>query len=206
MSVAELRYALVAFISCCFCASVFAHGNVVAEGDRCLIQIGFYDAHFTIFQPQTRDHREFCEDIPDVTESVFVMEYLHDSLREVPVDFRIIRDRENRGRFVNWDDIKAIGDLTVDTVYYQPPITQQDGVFPILHHFDSPGDYIGIVTAAHPTKDLRYSAVFPFRVGDSDWGYWPLFILLVLIVQANYWVMSGGYSKWREKRRRVQEN
>ena len=74
----------------------YGHGSVTMNDDLCAIEIGFYSAHFAIYQPQTRQHTEYCEDIPDATESVFVIDYLHDVMREVPVDFRIIRDRAQR--------------------------------------------------------------------------------------------------------------
>ena len=61
-------------------SKVLAHGGVAFEGDSCLISVNFLQAHFTVFQPETRKTREYCEDIPDVTRSVFVMEYLHDLL------------------------------------------------------------------------------------------------------------------------------
>ena len=84
----------------CACLIAHAHGSVGLADDQCVIRIGFYSAHFAIYQPQTRQHEEYCEDIPDVTDSIFVVEYLHAVMREVPVDFRIIKDRENRGKFV----------------------------------------------------------------------------------------------------------
>jgi len=175
-----------------------AHGSVEA-GDICEIKIGFYSAHFAIYQPQTKQHEEYCEDLPDVTESVFVIEYLHDVMREVPVDFRIIVDTENRGRFVNWDDIEQIGDLDPDTVFYQSPLIRQDGVFLVHHEFVASGDYIGIVTTSHPTMDKTYTAVFPFHVGESEWGYVPLFIGIALFLQLNYWLMTGGLGRWRQR-------
>ena len=180
------------------CLQAHAHGSVEA-GDICEIKIGFYSAHFAIYQPQTRQHDEYCEDIPDVTESVFVIEYLHDVMREVPVDFRIIRDTENRGQFVNWDDIEQIGDLDPDTVFYQSPVVRQDGVFLVHHYFGEAGDYIGIVTTVHPTLDKIYTAVFPFHVGESDWGYAPIFIGIALLLQLNYWLMTGGLKRWRQR-------
>ena len=76
------------------------------EEDTCVIQIDFYQAHFTIYQPQITQHKEFCEDIPEVGETIFVMEYLHDGLRDMPVDFRIIKDIQKLGRFAKFDDIK----------------------------------------------------------------------------------------------------
>jgi hypothetical protein len=183
------------------CLNAHAHGNVTLDGDACAIQIGFYSAHFAIYQPQTRQHEEYCEDIPDVTDSIFVIEYLHAVMREVPVDFRIIKDRERRGQFVRQEDIEEIDDLDRDTVFYQSPVTRPDGVFLIRHEFTDSGDYIGIVTAAHPTLDKMYTAVFPFHVGASDWGYVPLFIGIALLLQINYWIMTGGFTRWRDQRK-----
>jgi len=181
------------------CLRADAHGSVEA-GDVCEIKIGFYSAHFAIYQPQTRQHEEFCEDIPDATETIFVIEYLHDVMREVPVDFRIIADTENRGRFVNWDDILAIDDIERDTVFYQTPAVREDGVFLVHHDFAASGDYIGIVTIEHPTLDRLYTAVFPFHVGETDWGYVPLFIGLAVVLQLTYWILTGGLRRLGRKK------
>ncbi|MEX2130625.1 MAG: hypothetical protein WD772_03995 [Pseudohongiellaceae bacterium] len=178
---------------------VSAHGSVVDEGDVCLLTLGFYSAHFTIYQPRLSKHVEFCEDIPEVTESIFVMEFEHQSLREVPVEFRIIRDRQERGRFVRWEDISVIGDLAWETVFYQPPAIHPHGVLMILHEFLEAGDYIGIVSTVHPSEDIEYHAVFPFHVGPPFLGYWPWIILILVLVQLNYWRMNRGASKLKEK-------
>lgn len=161
---------------------LLAHGSVVAEGDNCLIQFDFYSAHFTVFQPRTRLHNTFCEDIPDVDESVFVMEYLHNSLREVPVDFRLVRNTTTLGRFVKWTDLEAMGDLGNITEFHQNFPPQPDGVLRVMHRFEQPGDYIGIVSAPHPSLDLVYYAVFPFRVGRSALDYWPWTLPLLAAV------------------------
>lgn len=164
-------------------AIVRAHGSVVDGGEGCVIQFDFYSAHFSIFQPLTRQHSEFCEDLPDITESVFVLEYRHDSLREVPVDFRIIRNTSTLGRFVRWSDIEAMGNLERDTVFFQRSPAQADGVLSILHTFSEAGDYIGIVSAPHPTLERYYHAVFPFSVGQQWWQkrWWCLAAALVLL-------------------------
>ena len=47
------------------------------------------------------------------------MEYLHDLLTEMAIDFRIVRDINNVGRFASWKDIEAIDDLEAVTVFYQ---------------------------------------------------------------------------------------
>ena len=176
--------------------SVHAHGGVFLEDDQCVIQIGFYKAHFKIHQPQESQHAELCEDIPHLGESVFVLEYLHTSMRETPVDFRIIKDVSNLGRFARWDDIKD-KDLSRDTVFHQPPQIRQDGVFLALHTFTEEGGYIGIVSTPNPEQNRMYTAVFPFRVGGSDWGTIPWFIALAVFLQVGYWLMSGGYARIR---------
>ena len=97
------------------------HGGVAFQEDQCVITVDFMQAHFTVFQPETRNSEEFCEDIPDVSGSLFVMEYLHELLQEMSVDFRIIKDINNVGRFADWNDIQDIEDLESATVYYQAP-------------------------------------------------------------------------------------
>ncbi|MDP2286040.1 MAG: hypothetical protein Q8L06_18020 [Pseudohongiella sp.] len=171
---------------------LWAHGSVVDSGEGCVIQFDFYSAHFSIFQPQTRQHQEFCEDLPDVTESVFVLEYRHDSLREVPVDFRIMRNTSELGRFVRWQDIEAMGDLTEHTVFFQRSSPKADGVLSILFNFTEPGDYVGIVSAPHPTLDLQYHAVFPFKVGQPFWQKSWFLILIALVI-------AQGARRWRNR-------
>jgi hypothetical protein len=176
-----------------------AHGGVVLEDDICVIQIGFFRAHFTVYQPRTRAREELCEDLPDAAETVFVMEYLHNGLTEMPIDFRIIKDVTGRRRFARWADVAAIQDLDGATVFYQPALVEPD-VFAVLHAFDAPGHYIGIVTARQPDTGRVYNAVFPFEVGATGFGYVPLIIGLLVILQINFWIMSGGLARWRARR------
>lgn len=180
-----------------YSACVKSHGGVFLEDDLCVIQIGFHKAHFTIFQPQMSQHKQFCEDIPAATESVFVMEYLHNSLREKLVDFRIIKDVQNLGRFARWEDLEHNENFNEITVFYQPPVIREDGTFLALHDFEQEGNYIGIVIAKNPDTNETYTAVFPFRVGGKNWGYIPIFIVVVIFLQLNYWLMNGGYSRVR---------
>jgi hypothetical protein len=180
-------------------ADASAHGGVVLEEDLCVIELGFFRAHFTIYQPETRGSEEFCEDIPDVTETIFVMDYLHDSMREVPVDFRIIRDVQDLGVFAKWEDVEKIEDIASATVFYQPPVTRRDAVFQVEHRFAEAGQYIGIVTTRHPTLERTYNTVFPFRVGGSDHRVLALFIVLVVLIQGHFWISRGGAARLRAR-------
>ncbi len=160
-------------------ASTLAGGGLVLEDDVCIIRIDFYSAHFTAYQPNTSGNTQFCRDLPDTGETIFVLDYLHQSLKEVPVDFRIIRDVTGLGRFVKLKHVEAIEDIEQHTVFYQAPTIRPDASLKIEFDFVEEGAYIGIVTAGHPSKDTIYTAVFPFEVGGSNYTYLaPLFLLL----------------------------
>jgi len=175
-----------------------AHGGVVEEDDICVIKVNYLRAHFKIYQPRVSGHKQFCEDLPAAAESVFVMEFMHDALRTMPIDFRIIRDVTGKGRFARMDDIKAIDDLDAATVLYQPARLEPD-VYSVVHAFESEGDFIGIVSATNVDTGEVYAAVFPFEVGFTGWGYWPLFIGLMILIQIQYLAMSGRLKRWFAK-------
>ena len=172
-----------------------AHGGVVEESDLCVIKISYLTAHFKIYQPRTDGHEEYCEDLPNAGESVFVMEYLHDELSRIPVDFRIIRDVTGKGRFARWSDIVAIEDLDSVTVLYEPARVEPD-VFTVTHNFEGDGEFIGIVTATPNDGDRLHIAVFPFEVGYTGFGLWPWFVGVLLLIQLQYLYMSGRLAKW----------
>lgn len=182
--------ALLAFVP----SSVFAHGGVVDDGDLCLINIGYLQAHFKIYVPEERQHEDYCEDIPVRGESVFVMEYVHDGLSEAEIDFRIIRNVTGKGNFANMEDIEAIDDIEAVTVRYEPPAIVPD-VFTMLQSFEEDGEYIGIVSARRTDTQKVYTAVFPFEVGYTGIGYWPVFLIALLLLQLNYWYLSRRRAK-----------
>ena len=196
MSLHKSRYTLkilILFVSFLSSQNAAAHGGVAFEDDLCVINIDFLQAHFTVFQPETRESDEFCEDIPDVARSVFVMEYLHSLLPEMAIDFRIIRDINEVGRYATLDDVLAIDDLEAATVYYEPPRIEPGGFYTASYEFDAEGTYIGVVTADHPTEDRYYTAVFYFQVGGADYGTLPLLLALLLLLQTGYWLaMAAG--------------
>ncbi len=94
-----------------------AHGGVVEEDDLCVIKVDYLRAHFKVYQPRVSGHKQFCEDLPVASESVFVMEYQHDALASVPIDFRIVRDVTGKGRFTRMEDVEQIEDLDSATVF-----------------------------------------------------------------------------------------
>lgn len=177
-----------------------AHGGVVQEEDLCVIKVNYLRAHFKIYQPRVSGHKQFCEDLPVASESVFVMEYQHDALATMPIDFRIIRDVTGKGRFARMEDVEQIDDIDGVTVFYQPALTEPD-VFTVLHEFVEEGKFIGIVSATQPDTKKVYAAVFPFEVGFTGIGYWPFFITVLVLLQLQYLIMSGRLKRWLTRRR-----
>jgi len=178
--------------------AALGHGGVAFSDDQCVIRIDYLTAHFTVYQPQARGSEEYCEDLPDVSETIFVMEYLHDFLRQMPVDFRIIEDTEGIGQFAKWEDVEKIPDINARTVFYQPPGIMVDGSLTANYRFEEKGSYIGIVTAQHPDDDRVYRAVFYFQTGGPDYGTMPLFFAFLLVLQMVYWLSTGGWSKLKK--------
>ena len=174
-----------------------AHGGVAVVEDLCAIQIGIFQAHFKAYQPQIHGHKQFCEDLPDVGETVFVMEYLHGDLGKVPIDFRIIKDITGHGRYASLQDVERAGNLDKATVFYAPPKVKRN-VYTVVYDFTEPGWYIGIVTTRHPTLDKVYTVVFPFKVGFAGLGWWPLIGAVAVLAQIGYWLATGDLARWRE--------
>ena len=190
---------LALLLQLCATPEVYAHGGVAFEDDLCVINIGFLKAHFTIYQPQNSGSEEFCEDIPAVSDTMFLLEYQHDFLRQMPVDFRVIRDEQDFGIYARWEDVQSIADLAAVTAFYQPPVIRPEGSLTVNYRFETPGTYIGIVTAQHPEDERVYNAVFYFQVGGPDYGTLPWFFALALCLQALYWFSNGGLQRWRER-------
>ncbi len=178
--------------------TVSAHGGVVLEDDICFIKVGFYEAHFTIFQPRSQGHEQFCEGLPDLGESVFVLEYLHDGLEDLMVDFRIIRNTTGMGLFASAEDLEKVEDWDAITEFYKPPVQEPD-VVAVLHQFDEPGAFIGVVTATDPNSDASYVAVFPFEVGYFGVNY-PLIAFSSVFLTLSAFILLGMRQRRRTSR------
>lgn len=166
-----------------------AHGGVVGEDDLCVINIGYLKAHFKIYVPQESAHDDYCEDIPVRGESIFIMEYQHESLNESLIDFRIIRNVTGKGTFARLDDVQAIDDLESVTVRYEAPRVVP-AVYMLLHEFERDGEYIGVVSATSADRGTSHTAVFPFEVGYTGVGIWPWIIGALIVLQIQFWFLN----------------
>lgn len=194
-----IRFVVISMLAIVVQQSAFAHGGVVEEDDLCVIKVSYLRAHFKVYQPRVSGHEQFCEDLPAAAESIFVMEYLHDRLATMPLDFRIIRNVTGKGRFARLEDVEQIGDLDSATVFYQPAITEPDA-YTVLYEFVEEGEFIGVVSASEPDSGKLFAAVFPFEVGFTGVGYWPFFVGVLVLLQLQYLLMSGRIRRWFGRR------
>lgn len=162
-------------------------GGVLAE-DRCVVEMGFMSAHLTIYQPDTRGNEQFCDTLPDLTDTVLVLDYLHESLNQAPLEVRIIENATGQGRWAGWNDVEALDDLEALTVFHRPLDASPGGALTLEHRFEREGEYLLLITAHHPTKDVVYRTVAPLAVGGGGGGLmiWLLPVLALLLAVAAY--------------------
>lgn len=177
-----------ALLTAAMVEQVFAHGGVSMDEDQCVMRLGPYRAHFTGYQPSVRASQEFCEDIPVVAEALIVLDFIDASLREMAVDFRVIRDVNNIGINATWDDLGDQAAIEAASVFYLPADTYTKGNFNVALTFEQPAAFIGLVTATDQKSGTVYRSVFPFSVGIAAPWYsgWPWIVLVALIGIALY--------------------
>lgn len=163
------------------------------EDDMCLIKIGPYKAHFTGYLPRERAAQEFCEDIPVATKAVFVLDFISDELREMEVDFRIVRDINKVGRMATYEDLGGPEAVEKATIFYEKPKTYRKGVISVHYPFVDNGGYVGIIDAHHQATGLSYRSVFPFSVGGGHFAKYLVYYG-VLFVFCGIFVWGSGRS------------
>lgn len=183
--------------------TVLGHGGVSMEEDMCLIKIGPYSAHFTGYLPQARASQEFCEDIPVVTNAIFVLDFISDELRAMDVDFRIVRDVKNIGNKASYEDLGGPEAVEKASVFYEKPKTYSAGTLSIHYPFVERGGYVGIIEAHHQATGLSYRSVFPFYVGGGHYAKYLTYYALLFVFCGVFIWSSGRRSIFRPKSRAV---
>ena len=142
-----------------FSAQVQAHGGLALADDVCKLTIGPFTMHFTGYQPDSTQEKEFCEDIPATGRTVVALDYIEEALRPMPTEIRVIRDAAGDGGLTV--DEKNLGPITV---LYLPPKVYNNGSITFEHNFSQPGKFVGLVTINDGEKEVL--SRFPFAVGE----------------------------------------
>lgn len=186
MSLKFLKPALLCLmlsVSLPYATQVKAHGGLSLADDICKLTIGPYTMHFTGYQPEATQEKEFCEDIPATGRTVVALDYIEEALRPLPTEVRIIRDTGVEGKEGNLDTI---------TILHIPAKVYPNGSINFEYNFMQPGKFVGLVTVG---EKQEYVSRFPFSVGEPK-GTSPFLMgaIAAVVVAAVVFFMRGRKS------------
>ena len=187
MSLQFLKPALIGLmltIGLPFSTQVQAHGGLSLADDICKLTIGPFTMHFTGYQPDATQEKEFCEDIPATGRTVVALDYIEEALRPLPTEVRIIRDTGAQAG--------AEGNLDAITILHIPAKIYPNGSINFEYDFMQPGKFIGLVTVRDKEE---YVSRFPFSVGEPK-GASPylIFAIAAAIGAAAFFFLRGRKS------------
>ena len=167
-----------------FSAQVRAHGGLSLADDVCKLTIGPYTMHFTGYQPDSTQEKEFCEDIPATGRTVVALDYIEEALRPLPTEVRIIRDTGTPE--------SEKGNLDEITILHIPAKVYPNGSINFEYNFTQPGKFVGLVTV---TEKEPLVSRFPFSVGEPK-GMSPLLMggIAVVVIGAAVFFLRGRKS------------
>jgi hypothetical protein len=167
----SIKSLLIVVLGMIFSMQLQAHGGLSLADDMCKLTVGPYTMHFTGFQPESAQEKEFCEDIPNVGRTIVALDYINEELRPMTTEVRIIQDT---GTEENLDEI---------TVMHVPAKVYPHGSVTFEHYFPERGKFVGLVTVRGEQSDEVYVSRFPFEVGTGGKSNLP-YILGALLLAA----------------------
>jgi hypothetical protein len=184
MSLKFLKPALLCLtlsLSLPYATQVGAHGGLSLADDVCKLTIGPYTMHFTGYQPEATQEKEFCEDIPATGRTVVALDYIEEALRPLPTEVRIIRDTGAGAE--GKENLDAI------TILHIPAKVYPNGSINFEYDFMQPGKFVGLVTVGDKQE---YVSRFPFSVGEPK-GTSPFLLgaIAAVVVAAVVFFLRG---------------
>ena len=169
-----------------YATQVGAHGGLSLADDVCKLTIGPYTMHFTGYQPEATQEKEFCEDIPATGRTVVALDYIEEALRPLPTEVRIIRDTGAGA------EAGKEGNLDAITILHIPAKVYPNGSINFEYDFMQPGKFVGLVTVGDKQE---YVSRFPFSVGEPK-GTSPFILgaIAAVVVAAVVFFLRGRKS------------
>ncbi len=173
---------LILSIGFSFSTQIQAHGGLSMAEDMCKLTIGPYTMHFTGYQPDSTQEKEFCEDIPVTGRTVVAFDYIEEALRPFPTEVRVIRDTGSE------EDLDSI------TILHMPSKVYPNGSINFEHNFSQPGNFVGLVTVS---GEQEYVSRFPFAVGQGSSNMPPgwVFAMMAAIGAGAFFLFKVGRRK-----------
>lgn len=180
---------IIFFAATLFTSAASAHGKVAMEDDICMRQIGEHVIHLSAYQPEFDVEGLYCTDIPQVGETLLVVDLVDPSMRDMPIGLKVFKGN-------NETDGELIANLS--------PKYYEDGVISTYAAFTEKGVY-SITLTAEGVPPLNYN--YHLRVEMIDYGnvfraaIGPV-VGILLISLISYKVMQ---SRRRKKKMREEE-
>jgi hypothetical protein len=165
--VAWLAIVLLVVVLCI--SNAQAHG-AVGIINRCVLRIGPDLMFFAGYQPQS-SREEFCDDMPDSGQTVFVLDMIETELRDMLTEIRIIKDEGNHTTmnglpYLTDAELASPQVLDPMTITHVPPKKYPTGTLTVEHTFPV-GKFIGIVMVTND-HGQKWVSQFPFSVGQAS--------------------------------------
>lgn len=160
---------------------MLAHGGVGIDEDPCVRRAGLYLIHFAVYQPQVNPTEEYCDQIPQAGNAIFVFDLVDRELRQEPAAITIERSVEPG--------------TPSEPLLLIPAQLYPTGVVNTEFRFDEPGEYAAVVTLEEPERIIR----FPIRVEMWSRSWVPLGGLALLVG------IPLGYFAFTRLKRAVEE-
>jgi hypothetical protein len=151
-------------------SGAYAHGGVGMQDNRCVLRIGPDLMFFTGYQPQN-SREEFCDDVPNIGQTVVALDMQELELRNMLTEIRLIKDdgthtQMNGLPFLSDAELANKATLDAVSIAYFPPKKYPTGTLTFEHTFPENGKFIGIVTVEND-HGQRFVSQFPFSVGQQ---------------------------------------
>ena len=86
----EVVLKIIIFALLCISGHALGHGNIDNKNGACTLKIGEERAiHLTAYQPSTHEGEVFCQDAPDVVETIMVLDFMEEDSKKNPFSFSI---------------------------------------------------------------------------------------------------------------------
>ncbi len=151
-------------------SGAFAHGGVGMQDNRCVLRIGPDIMFFTGYQPQN-SREEFCDDVPNIGQTVVALDMQETELRNMLTEIRLIKDdgthtQMNGLPFLSDAELANKAALDAVSIAYLPAKKYPTGTLTFDHTFPAEGKFIGIVTVEND-HGQKFVSQFPFSVGQQ---------------------------------------
>lgn len=146
----------------------WGHGGAGVDTDQCRVQIGSHLVHFTAYQPQLTGTTEYCNDIPELGNTIVVFDYEGKALRNMTVEFEITKEPEGK------------------RVFYQEPSTHSTGTFNSAVNFTEPGRYRIHITLVNEGQKVDEHIGLNIGAGQSGSSISTYIVIAVVLFAAGY--------------------